>query len=100
MTNHEREEGMTSDVVRVSDRKRILFGGWQTRVIHEGASVTTEIHLPFSHCVGGRAARNIVNELARHYGDGTYIVDRYNPRDNPRRRQVCRVKVRGGAVTT
>lgn len=91
---------MTSDVVRVRDRKRIPFGGWQTRVIHEGTSVTTEIHLPFSHCVGARAARNIAGKLARYHGDGIYTVVRYNPRVNPRWRQVCRVKVRGGMVTT
>jgi hypothetical protein len=91
---------MTSDLVRVRDRKRIPFGGWQTRVILEGASFTREIHLPFSHCVGARAARNIAAKLARDHGDGIYTFNRYNPRVNPRWRQVCRVKVRGGVVTT
>jgi hypothetical protein len=91
---------MTSDVARVGDGKRILFGGWQTRVIQEGANFTREIHTPYWHSVGGRGARKIVGELARVYGDGTYILYRYNPRGDPRWRQVCRVKVRGGVVTT
>ena len=83
-----------------------MFGGWQTRVIHERAGLRREIKKANSHRVGSNAARKIAEELAKSYGDGIYRFIRYRGEFNRSKsrfgRPVCeevfRFKVQGGLV--
>jgi hypothetical protein len=89
-------------------KDRMLFGGWQTRVIHERGDFSRILPRPYSYRVGASGAKKIAMKLAEEFGDGTYRFIRYVAESNrtksafgkPGCREICRVKVKGGVVVT
>jgi hypothetical protein len=76
---------------------RVLFGGWQVRVVHERGGLRRYVLPPYSQNVGKPAATKITHDLYPTYGDGIYHFVRWSGKRyktlEPKCEEIFKVKV-------